>query len=355
MHSTASANGTAQWLGRLEKDSHGTRKFIKAKSVMPDNSLPRSSAWNVVFSALGEKSDADCLNLIETCIAEDKFEVLFGLDTGDSGWSLLHKAIAFDRALCTRYLLAEGAPSTLEDRKGNSPMKVAVWFNSRRCIAIIDSESKRIHGARKKSKLKTSALMAFEYSGERQKMKRRSKEHAERLESKAKELNLSLTPIKIAPSSKPTKSSASSLSSFKSSVSVNSAARLLEGLARIDGSLVGEVEMENSDNWTTQSHDITTLDSSHSMASSSSSLDNWYSQLPSNRKSNRDSLWGVVDPSKHQYVRVGHRHMWVSKENHVNDTSNKILRFVEELNTAKSPESRRRSAPAPIVSPLSDR
>jgi hypothetical protein len=77
-------------LGKLEKDPLGSNCYFKKKSVMPDNSQPRSAAWNMVFSALGD-GDVEALGLLRNLIAADKLEALHGLDLGESGWALFHK------------------------------------------------------------------------------------------------------------------------------------------------------------------------------------------------------------------------------------------------------------------------
>lgn len=334
MHVSASVDGTAQWLGKLEKDPLGSNCYFKKKSVMPDNGSSRSLGWNAVFSALGE-GDMDAVGLLRDHIRTDKLETMFGLDHGESGWGLMHKAIAFDRVFCLKELLSEGVSASMEDRKGNTAMNIAVWFNSKKCHAILDSESKKLQGTKQRGRLKTGAISAFSVAGDRSKVKRKTKESVDRVERKSKDLGIDLPqPSSLSIASVVTKANA------KLTV-VPSVSRLADALGRIDGSLGSQVD--TSDGWS-QSNDSATVDSSFSTASSST-LDNWYSQLPSaknDRMHRRPGLWGIADQDKHELKRVGQRELWVKKKK----KQSRLLRFVKR-NLLTSPGHLQSPAKAP--------
>jgi hypothetical protein len=213
-------------------------------------------------------------------------------------------------------------------------------------------------------------MTAFSTAGDRFKVKRRTKESTERVEKKSKDLGIATPPLHTVPHSHasmfsvPVKQSSRSMNSARSQMSKSSSAselasgslnRLVDGLGLIDGT-VGSVELPDS--WS-QSADSVTLDSSLS-TTSTSTLDNWYSQLPPHKKdkmSKRAGLWGIADQDRHELKRVGQRELWVKKKK----KQSRLLRFVRKnLLTAgsmppvvKAPPREIRVAPAP-TSPLTD-
>ena len=52
-------------------------------------------------------------------VAVEKYEACFGQDRDHAGWTLLHKAMAYDCRRCVHLLLQEGAHVSFVDRQVN--------------------------------------------------------------------------------------------------------------------------------------------------------------------------------------------------------------------------------------------
>ena len=57
--------------------------------------------------------------LLKPMVAVGKYEACFGQDHDHAGWTLLHKAMAYDCRRCAHLLLHEGAHVSFVDRQVN--------------------------------------------------------------------------------------------------------------------------------------------------------------------------------------------------------------------------------------------
>jgi len=127
-----------------------------------------------------------------------RYEACFGLDHENAGWTLLHKAMAYDCRRCALLLLNNihglGTSVRLLDRQGRSPEEVATWFQSTRAGELLLAEQRRVEDEKRRALAKSASVNALMVGGARHKAKRKAEASKKRIERKAAELGLKSLP-----------------------------------------------------------------------------------------------------------------------------------------------------------------